>query len=50
MGVYGDYNYNKSTLDKYKDGSGKTTTTKPATTLNQTYSGPNSTDNNTTKL
>jgi hypothetical protein len=27
LGVYGDYNYNKSTLDKYRDNKGTTTTT-----------------------
>ena len=51
MGVYGDYNYNKSTLDKYKDGKN---ITKPTGSVNQSYSGQigssNNIDNNTNKV
>lgn len=48
MGVYGDYSYNKSTLDKYKDGKN---VNKPTTTsVNQSYSGSNTNiDNNQSK-
>lgn len=54
MGVYGDYSYNKSTLDKYKDGKN---VNKPTNTgnVNQSFPGNGSgstsnIDNNVPKV
>mgnify|MGYP006870837868 CR=1 FL=1 len=51
MGVYGDYSYNKSTLDKYKDGKNANKAT--VGNINQSYSGAGSSnkiENNEPKI